>query len=232
MDYRIILVGVAIIFVLLLIIKYMHKRLTYKIGFHQRRHEDIKKDYRELKRNLDEEIKKSKKAELSLKNIENALLYPFKNGYKRHTFIHELTDKQKIVIVFDEELEHSRELQQQLLDRNLDPLKLGRDVECFVFLDGEYQDPLLLRKVFKGETTSVIEDINCGKYTSRGVGTFVIQDLENVLKGMGITKISASLSSVDYQRKDKLYNFYIVKNNFRLVSELTEDTWGLVAKDL
>jgi len=47
-----------------------------------------------------------------------------------------------------------------------------------------------------------------------------------------ITSVTARLSSIDYERKNQLYRYYIDKNGFELVQELTEERWGIVTKRL
>ncbi|MBU7317283.1 hypothetical protein [Paenibacillus oleatilyticus] len=129
-------------------------------------------------------------------------------------------------------MEHDQELQQKLISKNLNPFKHCRKVECIVFVDEKKEMPLLVDDIFAGEVKAKIGDINCGDRTGRGIGTFVVQNLCSILRGMGIETVTASLSTVDYHKKDKLYNFYLKKNKFDLVSELTEEKWGLVSKNI
>lgn len=208
------------------------KRLRWDSKFYRELNERLLEVNHELREKINEDEKIVEELELSVLNLQNALNYKQQDEFKRHLFICNLDEGQKIVILFDEELEHSQELQQKLIDSNLRPLKYSRKLECVVFVDGKKETPLLMDNIFAGQVKATIGDINCGNFKNRGIGSFVVQNLCIILKGMGIESVNASLSTVDYHKKDKLYNFYLHKNEFHLVRELTEDRWGLVSKKL
>lgn len=210
----------------------MVKKLRWDSKLHREQNERLHEVNHQLRDIINKDERTIKKLELSVSNLQNAINYKEQADFKRHFFICNLNEGQKIVIILDEELEHSQELQQELIDRNLNPLKHSREIECVVFVDGKQEMPLLMKDIFAGSLKAETEDINCGNYTNRGIGSHVVQNLCIVLKEMGIEKLNASLSTVDYHKKDKLYNFYLDKNGFDLVRELTEDKWGLVSKKL
>ncbi|UHA72890.1 hypothetical protein [Paenibacillus sp. 481] len=172
--------------------------------------------------------------EVSIANLKNALSYKLKDGFKPHFFTCVLKGGQSIVILFEEELEYSHEFQQKLKNSNpnASSLKRCRDLKCIVFIDRVQQRPLIMDSIYAGEASVKLTDINCGHYKNRGVGSFVVDHLCTVLKGMGVESVDASLSTVDYRNKKKLYNFYVTKNGFELIRDLTEDEWGHVSKKL
>jgi translation initiation factor 2 beta subunit (eIF-2beta)/eIF-5 len=170
--------------------------------------------------------------ETSIKNFKNALEEPPNDDYKSHFRINSLEDEQQIIILFEEEKEYDSDMQSLLKEKGLDSKKFSRELDCTVFIDGKKFDPILLAPIFKDQQHLEIQDINCMNYKGRGVGTYTIRFLEEILKEIGINKIFAKLSPVDYKNKEKLYNFYINKNGFTLKKELTSSTSGLVEKQI
>ncbi|OPY61141.1 MAG: hypothetical protein A4E56_02248 [Pelotomaculum sp. PtaU1.Bin065] len=172
---------------------------------------------REIDSQLTKERQKTSYLVLSVQNITNAVNYNCSADFEKYTYLCELPEGQHIAIIFEIEREHSQN---------------ARNADCTIFVDGEKKDPILLKKLFRNRDSIEIEDFNCMDYKGRGIGTFVVQKLAEMLKSYDIKKITAKMSPVDYEKKDRLYNFYINKNGFRLVRELTKDKWGFVVKDL
>ncbi|TDL64480.1 hypothetical protein E2R58_22795 [Paenibacillus amylolyticus] len=232
MELRIYLVLLMVIIICGGVIWRVIKRLKWDVKFHRDQNNKLNEANYQLRDSIKSKESIIKKMRLSALNLQNAINYKQPEDFNRHVFICNLNEGQQVVIIFDEELEYSQELQQKFIDRDRSPLKHSREIECVVFVDGEKEQPLLMKHVFGGSNNAEIEDINCGKFTNRGIGTYILQNLFIVLKGMGIETVKASLSTVDYHKKDKLYNFYLEKNGFNLIRELTEDKWGLVSKKL
>lgn len=196
--------------------------------------DDIRK-LRTANKDLENKIEAS---QISNQNLQNALLYkPLKDG-KRHVYICEVKNSeydnkmQQIVIIFDEIWTYSLEYfdQKPLCDK--DSYINEREIRCEVFIDGEVYDPLLLSHIYKTNKSVEIEDIDCGKYKNRGLGTCIIERLTIILKELGIEKIKAPISCTDFWKKDMLYKFYIEINGFDLVKEVTETEWGLAIKKI
>lgn len=208
------------------------KKLRWDAKFHKERNERLHEVNHKLRDELNEVKRNNKNLEVSISNLKNALNHKTEETFKKHFFTCNLEEGQTIVILFEEETEHNTELQEKLIQMGLNPKKHSRKLECVVFVDGKKEMPLLIDDIYAGEVKAKIGDINCGNYKNRGIGSLIVQNLCDVLKRMGVESLSASLSPVDYHNKEKLYNFYLMKNKFDLIRELTKDKWGLVSKKI
>jgi hypothetical protein len=218
----------VILLILVILLSILLKKCRYKIRISERAW-DIN---REIVSQLDKERQLTSYQALSVKNLINMVNYNCPDDCVKYTYVCELPEGQHIGIIFEIEREYSQETQISLKEKNLPHLRSSRYVECTVFVDGDKKDPILLKKLFSNSDSIEIDVINCMDCRGRGIGTLVVQKLAETLKSYDIKKIRAKMSMVDYKNKDKLYNFYINKNGFKLVNELTEDKWGLVVKDL
>jgi hypothetical protein len=231
MNYSIYL-NIVLISMIIIILIGFRKIYVKKINFHESYKKILQDSTRELTKNNKELEKQQKIIELSNKNLASALLcIPLKDG-KRHLDVCEINDGQQIVVMFDEKWTYSIEYFDKKPLSDKEPYIKVRELRCTVFIDGETFDPILLNPICKQNKKAVIDPIDCYKYKGRGVGTSVIQSLVKILKGLNIEELRASLSTIDYHNRDKLYNFYINKNGFELIHELTEDSWGLVVKKI
>ncbi len=193
----------------------------------------LREQNKELNNVIKTNEKKQKNIDMSNSNFTKALSYKALNSGKRYTSISKLNDGQEIVIIFDEkDISCSIEYYDKTVGCKIEDYIEALNFECTTFIDGEIFDPILLSRFYKGNKKIEIDPIDCGKYKQRGLGTCVIQSLVNVLNNYGIEELIAKLSTVDYCNKDDLYNFYLNKNGFDLVSELTENSWGLVVKKI
>ncbi len=177
--------------------------------------------------------KKVKNLETSIRNLKNALSYkPIKDG-KRYTFINSIDDGlQDVVIFFDEELTYTLEYYGQKVLCDKEKFVQSRNFDCLVFIDGKTFDPIIISEFTNTTKIVSLTDINCNKYLGRGLGTHIVQNLITILRDYKIETLTAALSSVDFKRKKELYNFYINKNGFELVSELREHQWGKVIRKI
>lgn len=225
-----IIILVSIIIILAIAIPLIVRRYGRRIKGKDYMHARLRQSYQELN-DKNKELEREKEiSELSLKNMAKALTYQTPVDGKRHIFVRSIDHDQRIVLIFDEEYHYILEYFDQKPLVNKDPYISSRNIECTAFIDGSIYDPLSMDPIFQSEKRVEIIDINSGKYTGRGLGTCVIQCLEKVLKEIDINELEARLSPVDFHNKDKLYNFYINKNGFNLIDELTEHKRGRVKK--
>jgi len=116
------------------------------------------------------------------------------------------------------------------------PIKRHQEIAGHIFYDGnQLERCLIIEKYNYGDKHVEIDNINLGidgPYVNKGLGTSLMQSLCKVLQTLGVETVTARLSSVDYKRKSQLYRYYIDKNGFELVQELTEEQWGIVTKKL
>lgn len=234
MEYKLYL-SISLIIILTIVIivfKKIYISLKCKIEFLEKSKKALLNTNKDLRNKLKVIEENQYNSNLSATNLINALSFkPLRDG-KRHIDIYTLDDNQKIVVIFDEEYLYSIEYFDQPPLSEKEPYIQSRKLHCMAFIDGTTFDPILLNPIYKDSKTAVIDPIDCGKYTGRGLGTCVIQSLVKILDEIGVKELKASLSTVDYNKKDKLYNFYINKNGFQLKHELTKDSWGLVIKTI
>lgn len=200
----------------------------------------ISKQRKEMKRLEDNE----RINEVSTKNIINAIEFYSKIDNAKfirfmeikHTRLTEI--KQKIaIVVYEDNIIYRKEYFKDLIIpaeyKNDMHYKNTINLEFAVFVDGDTDYPLLLSSIYgdKNETIE-IEDINLNTRTGRGIGTCIINILNEVLPNYNIRKIKAKVSTVDYNSKEDLMKFYCEKNSFKIVRELTENEWGLLVKEI
>jgi hypothetical protein len=116
--------------------------------------------------------------------------------------------------------------------------KTSLEVSGYVFYQGKMlrNHRCLFTRPFKlGDDTAELLDINLGmhgEYNSKGIGTNCIRTLEMVLRSYGVKNLKACLARIDFDRKEQLYRFYLEKNGFELIQDLTPDQEGWVQKSL
>lgn len=223
---------IIILALTIIVFRKMYTSMKFKIEFLEKSRLSQIENNKELRTKVKNIEKNEKILNLSATNLMNALSFkPLKDG-KRYVDVYTLEDGQQIVIIFDEEWTYTIEYfdQQPLCEK--EPYIQSRELHCMAFIDGKTFDPILLRPIYKEYNSAVIDPIDCGRYKGRGLGTCVIKSLVKILKEINVTELRASLSTVDYHKKEKLYNFYINRNGFELVRELTENSWGLVIKKI
>lgn len=227
MTFTILFLSIIILILAMIIKKYKSREVVnnylYKslLSSYQILNDEKKKILEEQEANL-----------ITITNLENSIKFPIQNEYIRYSNITVIED-QKIVIIIDVENEFSQEMQIIRKEMGLKEIaKSCRTIECWAFIDGKLVDPLLVERIFKDRRTIEIKDINCKKYKGKGLGTEVLKFLFEILVSLGIEEVYAKLSPVDFEVRDKLYNFYINKNGFELDKELTSDSWGLVRKKI
>ncbi|MGM0805572.1 MAG: GNAT family N-acetyltransferase [Bacillota bacterium] len=221
-------VGWGIATLLGLVALYYRNRYKKALQLIELGHENVKRTGHLLKEQ--EHINHIDK--ISIQNLKQAIHYKGLEGSNSLIRVCQLSEGQEIVVLIKVEEEHSIELQKQLQDIGADHRKTNRQIECTVFIDGKSFDPMLVSDIFRDRNSLELEDINTGNFKGRGVGTYALQHLLDVLKEIGIKKVYAFLSTVDYSNRKKLYNFYVNKNGFSLVKELTKTSNGKVEKDL
>ncbi|MBU3087152.1 hypothetical protein KPL42_01460 [Clostridium gasigenes] len=181
---------------------------------------------------------------ISMNNIKNAIEFYNKLNGKKYIWIYEVkhkeysNEKQNIVMVF---YEHNiiydmsyfeDEVTPNIMETN-DKYKKTLNLECNVYVDDRMYTPLLLKNIEIGKVNRlIIDDINLGSLTGRGIGTAIIKSLECILPNYGISRLNAPISSVDYDKRKLLENFYCNINNFEMVREVTPEEWGLAVKKL
>ncbi|MDB1956496.1 hypothetical protein PMY38_09330 [Clostridium tertium] len=182
---------------------------------------------------------------ISEKNIIDAIEFYNKIESKKYLKLYEIKDKsysdirQRIAIVmYENDITYKMDYYKKLIT----PSEYEKDnifyknyikFECVVFVDGEKDYPLLLSSISSGENKSIeIEDINLNNRKSRGIGTVLITFLNEILPNYNINKIVAKVSTVDYHVKDRLMRFYCEKNGFKIITELTENKWGKLIKEI
>lgn len=182
---------------------------------------EVSRARRELEKVKKDAEKKEKQLMTSIENLKGAIQE--ENGM----YVHELKDGQLIAVRMDIELvnEDSQEMGFKFLRTS--------SMDCTVFIDKTKMWPLSLDPIIKGNTRYQIQDINCHPKCGLGIGTYVLQDLEKEIKAFDeITELYVKLSTVDFDAKDCLYNFYINKNGFKVEKELQENSWGRLSKDI
>lgn len=235
MNSSLILIGITIILAIVLTVAFVVKKYRFyrsMYTFYENRWEGLIEKNRHLKIEIDNLKRENKKAQKGIENLTKAIEYQTDPEHKKLLYIHEDKWKQKFVIMFLEELEHPYELQQELAEKRIAPTKHSRELKCTVFIDGQVRYPLLMGKLFRDFKKIELEDINCLEYKNRGIGTLIIQSLVEVLETMGVHEVYAKISTVDYDVRDKLYNFYCTKNGFHLVKEVTGNSRGKVSRQV
>lgn len=142
-------------------------------------------------------------------NIMNAIEYTNRTNINAINYVDFAGDEEKIVIQFH--------------DKN------KGDIECRVFYNGEVLQPMILNYY---EKTAVIKDINLERNTGQGIGSAVVRNMCKYLENKNIYKIVAEISIHDYDVKERLYNFYVDRNNFVLEKDVKMNEWGKVIKYL
>jgi len=229
--YIVAILGIIILIQTIVVLKLIEKDKQKSYAY-EYRIDQFRKSHKDSLLQVSQLEKKQNSLKLSIANLTNALkLKPLDEG-KRHVNICEIKDGQKIVVIIDEVFRYRVEYYQQMVGdiKNQETFINYREFECMAFIDGKLYDPLIVNPIQTGDTFAELEDINCGQFIGRGMGSVVLESLVSVLKQIGIQKLEAGLSVVDYPRKDKLYKFYIEYNGFELVKELTENHWGRVVK--
>ncbi|WP_459476449.1 hypothetical protein [Clostridium saccharoperbutylacetonicum] len=177
--------------------------------------------------------------EKTINNYKNAI--EFIKGIKNKCYVefgelnegHELNIKEQIVIViYESDIRYDSEYYDQYCGCDAKPYISTIKLDCQVFVDSRSIDPITDVVIYKSDKTTSLEDINLLKYKGKGIGTYVVQTLIKVLENYNITELKAGLSSVDYDVKERLYNFYQDINGFEIIKKIEKDSWGMAIKKI
>jgi len=224
---------VKVIYLFLLIgLLILYKKQNSKANFYKQLCGKVERKFYEMKCSLEKATDEKNISKVSLNNFSRGLLVPKRDGYKRYLKSSILPEGQEVLLIFDVERENSNIEQAYFAEKQMEPKKYSRMIYSTVFVDGKAFSPLLLKPIYANSNGIEIDDINSNDKKGRGIGTALLQGLFEVLKEEGIEQVSATLSSVDYPVKQKLYRFYLEMNGFILDRELTDKAWGKVVKYL
>ncbi|MCM3574718.1 hypothetical protein M3172_16090 [Mesobacillus subterraneus] len=210
----------------------IYLKQIHKTEFYKQFSEKVERKFYETKYNLEEATEEKDIVRVSLNNFRGGLLFSNRDGYKRYFKSRFLPEGQEILLIFDVERENSHLEQVYYTDKQMKPKKDSRMIYATVLVDGKAFSPLLLKPIYANSNGIEIDDINSNDNKGRGIGTALLQGLFEVLKEEGVEQVFASLSPVDYPKKQQLYRFYLEKNGFVLKKELTDNAWGKVVKYL
>lgn len=194
---------------------------------------------------IQREKEKNVQLQLSLRNANN--LHEFVNNIVfKETYSH-----QRYIKIYQKELEY-REITQMVyavfyeddytyemeyLKEKNRKFDINTDVSrfklnCRMFIDGEKLDPSLNTYIVKENCSIKIEELNMYEHEGKGAGSFYLECLsKELLRYPQIQYLYGDLSTVDFEKRDKLIYFY-GKNGFEDIKPITEENSGHVAKTI